>query len=46
VEFARLVALLAPDEDPRLVDDLADRCQLQVIPHPRARRFSTLQAAT
>jgi hypothetical protein len=45
-QFARLIALLAPDEDPRLVDDLADRYEVQVIPRLERIRFLTGQAAT
>jgi hypothetical protein len=45
-QFARLVALLAPDEDPRLLDDLAERYEVQVIPHLERIGFPTRQAAT
>jgi hypothetical protein len=37
-QFTRLIA---PDEDPKLVHDLADRYDVRVIPHPERIRFLT-----
>jgi hypothetical protein len=45
-QFARLVPLRAPAEDPGLVDDLAERYEVRVIPHLERIRFLTGQAAT
>jgi hypothetical protein len=38
-QFARLVALLARDEDPELVNDLANRYRVEVVPHLDRIRF-------
>ena len=45
-QFASLVALLEPDEDKGLVDDLADRYEVQVIPHLERIRLLTGRAMT
>jgi len=45
-QFASLVALLEPDEDQGLVDDLADRYEVQVIPHLERIRLLTGRATT
>ena len=45
-QFARLVALLAPDRDPELVDDLAAAYQVEAIPHLGRVRFLAGHAAT
>ena len=45
-QFARLVALLALDEDPELVGDLAERYHVEVIPHLERIAFLAGQPAT
>lgn len=44
-QFARLVALLEHDEDPEIVDDLAGRYGVAVIPHLERVRFRSLPEA-
>lgn len=45
-QFARLVALLASDENPQVVDDLSERYRVEVIPHLERVRFLAERTGT
>ena len=45
-QFARLVALLEPGDDPELVGELAERYRVEVVPHLERMRFLVGRSAT